>query len=170
MSILKIKIAPDRTLNYVSDEVSDDEFGGELNSLASDMIETMEYNGGIGLAAIQVGVRKRVLVANIDGEIITVINPVIISSSEDCSSMREGCLSVPSMLESIERPSAISVKYRNLDGGHEEGSFFGDSSHIIQHEIDHLDGKTILNKISRLKRDVYTRKVKKIRRKLAKFL
>ena len=147
MSVLKIKIAPDKFLRSKSSDVADDEFGEELNSLVADMIETMNYNDGVGLSAIQVGISKRIIVANLDGNMTSMINPVILSTGDKESSFSEGCLSVPAVLEEITRPESIVVSYKNTDGSLSERSLSGINSHIVQHEIDHLNGITILDKI-----------------------
>jgi len=170
MSLPRIHIAPDKVLREVSNEVKKDEFGEDLNSFLETMINVMNENNGIGLAAIQIGVKKRIIVANIDNKPIAMINPEVLSVGEATSKVVEGCLSVPTVLEEIERSSSVVVKYMDKDGNSTEEEFEGLSSHIIQHEIDHLDGITILNKISRLKRDIYRRKVNKLRKKLKRYL
>jgi peptide deformylase len=170
VSLPRIYIAPDKVLREVSDEVGEDEFGEDLDSFLETMISVMNENNGIGLAAIQIGVKKRIIVANIDNEPIAMINPEVLSVGELTSKVVEGCLSVPTVLEEIERSSSVIVKYMDRGANYVEKEFKGLSSHIVQHEIDHLDGKTILDKISRLKRDIYKRKVNKLRRKLKRYL
>jgi len=170
MSLPRIHIAPDKVLREVSNEVREDEFGEDLNSFLETMTSVMNENNGVGLAAIQIGVKKRIIVANIDNEPIAMINPEVLSVGGATSKVVEGCLSVPTVLEEIERPSSVVVKYMDKGGNFIEEEFKGLPSHIVQHEIDHLDGITILNKISRLKRDIYRRKVNKLRKKLKRYL
>ena len=160
---LKVLSAPDKVLTQKSIDVKEDEFGDGLNSFVNQMIITMKENNGIGLAAIQVGLKRRIIVASIDGKDVALINPKIVSFSDDKSTMEEGCLSVPTILAEITRPESIVVSYIDRDYNQVEERFSGLASHIIQHEIDHLNGKTILSGLSRLKRDIYRRKVKKIK-------
>jgi peptide deformylase len=165
----KVLIAPDKTLTQTSEVVTEEEFGENLDLFINQMIEIMNDNSGIGLAAIQIGLKKRIVVANIDGEVVSFVNPKIIESSDALSVMEEGCLSVPTILAEVSRPETVVVRYIDNNYNVVDKELSGLSSHIIQHEIDHLNGKTILRHISRLKRDMYKRKVNKIRKKLKNY-
>jgi peptide deformylase len=138
----------------------------ELRALMDDMLETMYAAPGIGLAAIQVGVPKRVLVMDLSrGEEPKqprfFVNPEIIWSSEETAPYEEGCLSVPEIYEEVERPAQVRVRYLTYHGAQVEEDAEGLFATCIQHEIDHLEGVLFIDYLSRLKRDRAVAKVRK---------
>ena len=185
MAIREILEVPDPRLKTVSEPVT--EFGDELNELVSDMFETMYAAPGIGLAAIQVGVPKRVLVidlqpededaepepCNHDGhehvhyptkkEPRVFINPEILDPAEDLASYQEGCLSVPDIFADVDRPATCRVRYQDLEGETHEEDMEGLMATCIQHEMDHLEGILFIDHLSRLKRNMALKKLKKLR-------
>lgn len=164
MAILEILHFPDQRLRQVCQpvEVVDD----EIRQLAADMLETMYEAPGIGLAAMQVNVTKRVIVIDISedrSEPMTLINPEVISKDGE-EEMQEGCLSVPGFYENVQRAERIRVKYLDLDGQEQEMDSEGLLAVCIQHEIDHLDGKLFVDYISPLKRQRIRKKLEKQQR------
>jgi peptide deformylase len=138
----------------------------ELRALMDDMLETMYAAPGIGLAAIQVGVPKRVIVMDIsrgddEREPRYFVNPEILWRSEELAPYEEGCLSVPEIYDEVERPARVRLRYLNYDGKPVEEEAEGLFAVCIQHEIDHLEGVLFLDHLSRLKRDRAISKVKK---------
>lgn len=111
-----------------------------IRTLCSDMIETMYANNGVGLSAPQVGILKRIVVFDENGSARVLINPEIRDTSETRQRKREGCLSVPNLFLSILRYDSVHIRYRTLEGKPKYETFTDLSAHIIQHEIDHLDG------------------------------
>lgn len=164
MSIKPIIILPDPLLRQVSTKL--EQVDDDVRKLADDMLETMYDAPGIGLAAIQVGIPKRLLVIDIakEGEEKNprvFINPEILASSDDRSVYEEGCLSIPDYYAEVERPARITVKYVNRDGKEETIEADGLLATCLQHEIDHLNGVLFIDHISRLKRDMVIRKFTK---------
>ena len=156
MSQRNIVIEPDPILRKKSNilEKVDD----ELRILLDDMLETMYAAPGIGLAAIQVGIPKRILVIDIarDDEArnpLYFINPEIIDPTETLNSFEEGCLSVPGVWEEIERPDECTVKYLDKNGVEQSVRCKGMLATVIQHEMDHLNGVVFVDHLSKLKRD-----------------
>ena len=156
MTIREIITVPNPLLKTISEPVKviDD----EVLSLIDDMIETMYAAPGIGLAAIQVGVPKRILVIDIarDDEArnpLSFINPEIIHPSKILNSFEEGCLSVPGVFEEIKRPDECTVKYLDKDGVEQSVHCKGMLAIVIQHEMDHLNGVVFVDHLSKLKRD-----------------
>ena len=163
-----LKFGPHKSLNQRSEPLSENEFGEFAEQLSQSMLKIMRAFGGVGLAAIQIGVPKRLLVVDVgDGEIV-MVNPVVKSSSEEMRETEEGCLSFPLQMFKIKRPAEVTVEFRKLNGSTAEETFFDLSAVAVQHEIDHLDGVTVLEKVSRLKKDIYRRKFKKFRKKIGK--
>lgn len=166
MAIRQIIVVPDPLLKQVSTPVE----GGvtdELRTLFDDMLETMYDAPGIGLAAIQIGVPKRIIVMDLAGKDEppaprVFVNPEIVWSSEELASYEEGCLSVPEIYDNVERPAKVRLKYLNRDGVEVEEEADGLYAVCIQHEIDHLEGVVFLDHLSRLKRDRAVAKVKKM--------
>lgn len=162
--ILRIRKYGDPVLETPAEPVT--EFNGELRQLAEDMFETMYANKGIGLAAPQVGVSKRLAVIDASaGEDpsakLILVNPVILVK-EGVQIGEEGCLSIPGFREDVKRAYRVRVRAQDL-----EGSFFeteGEEllARVIQHEIDHLDGILFLQHLSLLKRDLIKRKIRKL--------
>jgi peptide deformylase len=164
MAILPIIEAPDPRLKRIS--VAVESINDELRKLIRDMFETMYHAGGIGLAAVQVGVHQRVLVMDLardqeDPAPMALINPAIIFKSESLSPYEEGCLSFPGLYTRIERPKEIIVEYMDLDGQQRRLEATGLLATCVQHEIDHLDGIVFVDHISPLRRDMLMRKLTK---------
>jgi peptide deformylase len=141
----------------------------ELRRLIDDMFETMRDASGLGLAAVQVGVLRRVLVLDLSGEDepnrpIVMINPQIVSFGSEKRTHEEGCLSMPDLRVEIERPASLVVRYTDRDDTSQELAAEGLLATAIQHEVDHLDGRLIIDFLSRLKRDIVIRRFKKIAR------
>ena len=168
--IRPILIHPDPRLKKACDPVTD--ITEEVKRLAEDMLETMYAAPGIGLAAPQVGVTRRVLVMDCikDGppEPMVLINPRTVWASEDVSTYEEGCLSIPDQYAEVRRPSAVTVRWTGLDGAEEERTFGGLWATCVQHEMDHLDGKLFIDYLGPLKRQMITRKMEKLKRERAR--
>jgi peptide deformylase len=167
MSTLPIITLPDPKLRLVSTPV--EQVDAELLKLADDMLETMYDAPGIGLAAVQVGVLKRLIVLDVSDDDdqpkpMTFINPEILKVGDATRVHEEGCLSIPDFRVDIERPATITVGYLDRDGKPRELIADGLLATALQHEIDHLNGKLIIDFLSRLKRDIVVRKFKKIAR------
>ncbi len=163
MAIRPLVILPDRQLRLVSKPIS--AITEEVRTLAADMLETMYVAPGIGLAAIQVGVPKRLVTIDVvksddeeDGHPIVLINPEILWSSEETNIYNEGCLSIPDYYEEVERPAKVKVRYLNLEGDTVELEAEGVLATCLQHEIDHLNGVLFIDHLSKLKRDRVTKK------------
>ncbi len=172
MSLLEIIEVPDPLLRSESSPV--ERVDADLKRLVADMFETMYEAPGIGLAAIQVAVPRRVLVIDLQdpaeegGEAVKAphvfINPEILTSSDDRKTYNEGCLSIPDQYAVIERPDVVRARWLDLDGKSHEGEFDGLMSVCLQHEVDHLNGVLFIDYLSRLKRDMLVKKVVKSRR------
>ena len=166
MAIREILVVPNPLLKQVSAPVE----GGvtdELRVLMDDMLETMYAAPGIGLAAIQIGVPKRVIVMDLarEGEEPQpqfFVNPEITWSSDELVACEEGCLSIPDIYDEVERPAQVKIKYLNRDGETVEEEADGLYAVCIQHEMDHLQGIVFIDHLSRLKRDRAVSKVKKL--------
>jgi peptide deformylase len=164
--IRDVLIYPDKRLKKVSENV--EIFDSELHMLLEDMKETMYANDGIGLAAIQIGVPKNVLVINLtdeDGEqkpedLQEIINPVILEADGSVT-YQEGCLSVPSVYEDVTRKENIRVRYFDRDGKMIEKDLEGLMAIAFQHELDHLQGHLFIEKLSYLKRKKFEKEWKK---------
>jgi peptide deformylase len=169
VAILPILEAPHPVLSAKARRVEMDEFGSELSTLVTDMAETMYAAPGVGLAAPQVGDGRRILVANLEGdaesdkedELIVMINPVILERSTEMIKWDESCLSVPEYDLDVDRHLRIHVEWQDVSGEHKEGWFEEFPSVVLQHEMDHLDGVTLLDRSSRLKRSRYISKRRK---------
>jgi peptide deformylase len=167
MAILPIIEIPDPRLKLVSEPVA--QVDAAVRKLMDDMIETMYDAPGIGLAAIQVAVPKRVLVLDVarEGEPpqpLFVANPEIVWSSEEMNVYQEGCLSIPEYYEDVERPSRVRVRYLDRDGKTQELEADGLLATAMQHEIDHLNGVLFIDHLSRLKRERVMKKFTKAAR------
>jgi peptide deformylase len=161
MAVLHVLHFPDERLRNkgIAVESVDD----SVRQLAHDMLETMYEKGGIGLAATQVNVQKRLIVIDLSedrGTPMVLINPQILSSS-GTEEMQEGCLSVPDVYETVIRSELIRVKYQDLENQAVELDAEGLLSVCIQHEIDHLDGKLFIDYLSPLKKRRITKKLEK---------
>lgn len=163
---LPVLVYPDKRLKTVSERV--ETFDSELHTFLDDMYSTMLESNGIGLAAIQVGVAKRILilcVPNDEGEqnyedLIEVINPVL-SNQEGTTVYQEGCLSVPNFYEDVERFEKVTLSYQNRYGEPQSIQAEGLLSVAIQHELDHLDGKLFIEKLSYTRRKKFEKEFKK---------
>jgi peptide deformylase len=167
MAILHIITAPDPRLKQLSAPVA--KVDAEIRQLMDDMLETMHAAPGIGLAAPQVGVLKRVIVLEIDREDVKVgplfmANPEIVDASDDDAVYNEGCLSVPEHYADVTRPAEVTVRYLDRDGKRQDLKCDGLLATCVQHEIDHLDGILFIDKISALKRNIILRKLVKERK------
>lgn len=168
MAKLDIITLPDPLLRKSSQPV--ERVDDELRQLLDDMLETMYEAPGIGLAGVQVAVPKRVLVLDVadretdEPQPICMINPEIVARGDEMRVYEEGCLSIPDVHVEIERPSTVTVKYIDRDGEQRELDAEGLLATAVQHEIDHLDGRLIIDFMSRLKRDMVIRKFKKMAR------
>ena len=163
MTIKKILVEPNKLLRRVSQPVK--EVTKEIQRLMDDMLETMYSENGIGLAATQVNVHKRIIVMDISeerNEPRVFINPEFqIKSNKSLFTFSEGCLSLPGFNEEITRPDKIILKWQNLDGDQLEDEPEGLLTVCIQHEIDHLEGKLMVDYLSTLKRDRIRNKLNK---------
>ena len=168
--VREIVVYPDKRLKLISKEVEN--FNGALHDLLDDMYDTMLARNGVGLAAIQVGIDLRALIINIplenaDNEhdqpkenTLEMINPVIIEK-DGSEKFQEGCLSVPGIYEEVERAKHVKVEYFDREGNKhtiEDNDFLAIA---IQHEIDHLDGKVFIEKLSYMKRKKFEKEWKK---------
>jgi len=166
MALREILTVPNPVLKQVSTPVE----GGvtdELRALMDDMLETMYDAPGIGLAAVQVGVPKRIIVMDLAREDDPpepryFINPEILWRSEETAAYEEGCLSVPEIYDQVERPVKVKLRYLNYQGEQIEEEADGIYAVCIQHEMDHLEGVLFIDHLSRLKRDRAVAKVKKL--------
>ena len=168
--IRPILIHPDPRLKKPCEAVG--EITPEIRALAADMLETMYDAPGVGLAAPQVGVTKRLLVMDCikDGppEPIVMVDPRVVWASEDVTTYEEGCLSIPDQYAEVKRPAAVRVEWTDLDGQRQERDFTGLWATCAQHEIDHLDGKLFIDYLGPLKRQMITRKMEKLKRERAR--
>jgi len=175
MAILPIIETPDPRLRVISNPV--ETFDAELKTLVADMFETMYDAPGIGLAAIQVGVPKRILVIDLqepdpedeEGKKViraprVFINPVFSDESEEHSVYQEGCLSVPEQYADVTRPAEVTVDWQDEDGNHHKERMTGLMATCIQHEHDHLEGILFIDHLSRLKREMVLKKLAKLRK------
>jgi peptide deformylase len=172
MAVLPLVVAPDPILHKKSLRV--EVFDDALRLFVSNMIETMYHDRGVGLAAVQVGVLKRILVIDLQEDDdaqdrpkgffpLVVINPEIISISDTKCVAAEGCLSLPGQYPEVARAECVSVKFVDASGSAQELECKGWFARCMLHEMDHLDGKLSIDYVSRLKRDVMLRKLTKIK-------
>tara|TARA_R110002020_G_scaffold6875_5_gene29118 strand:- start:4591 stop:5109 length:519 start_codon:yes stop_codon:yes gene_type:complete len=165
MSIKPIIYLPDPILRQQSQPV--ERVDQDLSSFIDDMIETMYDAPGIGLAAIQVGVPRRLLVIDVAGKDEprnpqVFINPELVATGDEISVYEEGCLSIPDYYADVERPESITVKHLDRDGKERVTEAGGLLATCLQHEIDHLNGVLFIDHISKLKRDMVIRKFTKL--------
>ena len=164
MTIKPLIILPDPLLRQASKPI--EQIDTEIQRLADDMLETMYDAPGIGLAAIQIGVPRRMLVIDVarEGEEkkpLVFINPEIVASSDERSVYEEGCLSIPDYYAEVERPARVTVKHLDRDGKELITEAEGLLATCVQHEIDHLNGVLFIDHISRLKREMVIKKFTK---------
>ena len=167
MPKLEIITLPDPLLRKVSAPV--ERVDADVLKLADGMLEAMYAAPGIGLAAIQVGVPRRLVVLDVsdDADVkvpLTFINPEIVKLGDATRRHEEGCLSIPDFQLEIERPSTLTLSYIDRDGKRRELEAEGLLATAIQHEVDHLDGRLIIDFLTRLRRDMVVRKFKKLAR------
>ena len=164
MTIKPLIILPDPLLRQASKPI--ERIDIETQRLADDMLETMYDAPGIGLAAVQIGVARRMLVIDVSREgeekqPLVFINPEIVTSSDDRSVYEEGCLSIPDYYAEVERPARVTVKHLDRDGKEQLTEAEGLLATCVQHEIDHLNGVLFIDYISRLKREMVIKKFTK---------
>ena len=164
MAKKQILIIPDPLLRKVSEPVSS--VNTEIKNLMDDMLETMYAAPGIGLAAVQIGVLKRIIVIDLskDGEKknpLFIVNPEITFKSNELISYEEGCLSIPNQFAEVKRPSSCKVNFLDYNGKKKEINANGLLATCIQHEVDHLDGILFIDYLSKLKKDMIIKKLVK---------
>jgi len=163
MPLLKILIFPDPRLRTVAKAV--EKVDDSLKKLTEDMLETMYEGSGIGLAATQVDVHKRVIVVDISekkDDPLVLINPVLKKVIDpELKTYSEGCLSVPGFYEELERPSEIEISFQDVNGQDNTLIANGLLSVVVQHEMDHLEGKMMVDSISNVKREMIRKKLSK---------
>jgi peptide deformylase len=167
MAVLEIVSFPHPALTRRAEEV--EKVDREIRKLISDMVDTMYANGGVGLAAPQVGISKRVIVVDVriydeSSSLISIVNPEVVSENGEVLH-EEGCLSVPECVEDIKRRQWIKVRGLNEKGKEIEVEGEGMLAIALQHEIDHLNGRLILDRMSRIKRDLYKKRLRKTKEK-----
>ena len=167
MSIKDIITVPDEILKKTSKPI--EKIGINEKKLVNDLLDTMYNSKGIGLAAVQVGILKRILVIDVSTKEekkkpLSFINPTIKKISDETSIYEEGCLSIPDTFIEIERPKICEVEYIDLEGKKKNLKCDGLLSTCIQHEINHLDGKLIIDHLSKLKRDIIIKKISKFQK------
>tara|TARA_A100001015_G_scaffold84222_1_gene93536 strand:+ start:1493 stop:2017 length:525 start_codon:yes stop_codon:yes gene_type:complete len=167
MSIKDIITVPDEILKKVSAPI--EKVGSNEKKLIQDLFETMYKSNGIGLAAVQVGILRRILVIDIstkdeEKKPLSFINPVIKKVSSETSIYEEGCLSIPDTFIEIERPKICEVEFVDINGKKNNLKCDGLLSTCLQHEINHLEGKLIIDHLSKLKRDFIIKKISKLKK------
>ena len=171
MSLRPILIHPDPRLKKVCAPVAD--VDAAIRKLADDMFEVMYDAPGIGLAAPQVGVLKRLFVMDCSGKEedpapLALINPAVTWASEDLNTHEEGCLSIPEQFEEVTRPASVRIAFTDLDGKPHEQEFDKLGATCVQHEIDHLNGILFIDYLSKIKRGMITKKMKKLKKERAR--
>ncbi len=166
MSVKKILIEPNKILRQISEPIEG--VGIEEQKLMNDMLDTMYAANGIGLAAIQIGIPKRIIVMDISKnenkkEPIHFVNPVIKNKNSEKAIYEEGCLSVPGQFAEIERPNTCDVEYLDYNGKEQLLKAEGLLATCIQHEMDHLEGILFIDYLSKLKKSMIIKKLSKIK-------
>jgi peptide deformylase len=167
MALLPILTLPDPRLRKVSTPV--ERIDAEIHRLLDDMLETMYEAPGIGLAAVQVGAPKRIVVVDVgkteeERNPLFLINPEIVWASEELSSYNEGCLSVPEYFDDVKRPAMVRVRHLDREGKTVEFDAVGLLATVVQHELEHLEGGLFIDNLSRLKRERVVKKFTKAAR------
>ena len=172
MAIRKILVEPDPFLRQVSQDV--EKVDNELRKLMDDMLETMYVAPGIGLAAIQIEVQKRVIVIDLskgdEKKPFYFVNPRIIKKSENNSTYEEGCLSVPGQFAEVDRPDQCHISYLDYNGQKKELKAEGLLATCIQHEMDHLEGILFIDYLSKLKKNFIVKKLSKQKKVLERIV
>ncbi|MEX0971182.1 MAG: peptide deformylase [Paracoccaceae bacterium] len=171
MSLRNILIHPDPRLKKRCAEIGT--LDADIRKLADDMLQTMYDAPGIGLAAPQIGVLKRLFVMDVSAKDATgvpmvLINPEITWSSDELNTHEEGCLSIPEIFDEITRPAQVRMRYLDIDGKTHENEFDGLAATCVQHELDHLNGRLFIDFLSMARRGLITGKMKKLKRDLAR--
>ncbi len=172
MAIRDILIHPDPRLKTVADPV--ETIDDAIRRLSEDMLETMYHAPGIGLAAPQLGVMKRLLVMDCEKDEtappqpMVLLNPRVTWTSELINVYEEGCLSIPEQYGEVARPAEVEVAWVGLDGNAQSARFDGLWATCVQHEIDHLDGRLFIDYLKPLRRQMITRKMQKLKREKAR--
>ena len=167
MTVKEIITVPDEILKKVSKPI--EKIGINEKKLIDNLFDTMYNSNGIGLAAVQIGILKRILVIDVStkderNQPIVLVNPVIKNLSDEKSIYEEGCLSIPETFIEIERPKICEVEYIDRKGSKKILKCDGLLSTCVQHEINHLDGKLIIDHLSKLKKDFIIKKISKIKK------
>lgn len=160
--ILEIKTYGDPVLRKESEEVK--EINEDILKLINDMAETMYDAPGVGLAAPQIGVNKRIFVIDTDGVLKKVINPVFLENSNETEDEEEGCLSVPGIYKKVKRPKKVKLKYLNEKGEEVIEEAEGLYARALQHENDHLNGVMFVDKISNISKKLTAKKLEKLKK------
>lgn len=171
MTVRPILVHPDPRLKRVAEPVGavDD----DLRALIDDMLDTMYDAPGVGLAAPQIGVGRRVFVMDVAGKDedpapMAMVDPVILEASDETTVHEEGCLSIPDIYENVERPARVRLRWLDREGRLCEGAFDALGAVCAQHELDHLDGRLFIDHLGAVKRSLITQKMKKLKRERAK--
>jgi peptide deformylase len=170
MAIRPIIVLPDKLLRSVSKPVA--RIDAEIRTLVTDMFETMYDAPGVGLAAVQIGVPKRVVTIDAtrgedEKKPIAMINPEITWVSEETVAHEEGCLSIPEYLDQVIRPDRVKVRFLDLEGKEQEIDADGLLARVVQHEVDHINGVLFIDHLSKLKRDRVIKKYAKAAKRVA---
>ena len=173
MTVITILTEPNKVLRQISKHV--EKVGDEERKLMDDMLETMYEAPGIGLAAIQIGIPKRIIVMDISRdenkkEPRYFVNPIIKNKNEEKSVYEEGCLSVPDQFAEIERPNTCEVEYLDYEGKKQLLKAYGLLATCIQHEMDHLEGILFIDYLSKLKRNFIVTKLSKQKKALERIV
>jgi len=170
MALRDILILPDKRLRLVSEPVK--KIDRDVRALVDDMFETMYEAPGIGLAAIQIGMPRRIITMDLSKkegppEPRVFVNPELLWSSDETATYEEGCLSIPEYYEEVTRPAQVRVKYLDRDGNEQVLEASDLLATCLQHEIDHLNGVLFIDHISKLKRDRLIKKYAKVAKRVA---
>lgn len=157
---------PDRRLLKKSQRVNE---GEDVSTLVNDLVDTLKVASGVGLSAPQIGFHKRVIYVKTPELSTEMINPEIIEATEP-DDMQEGCLSFPGIYQNVRRNTSVTVRYATLSGDTHEDKLTGLPAQVVQHEIEHLDGKLMVDHMSRLKKQIISRKIAKAQRQVSKIL
>ena len=170
MSIRPIIQLPDKRLRRVSEPVA--KIDAEVKKLVADMFETMYEAPGVGLAAVQIGVPKRIVTIDAtrgeeEKQPFVLINPEILWASDEKSVLEEGCLSIPEYIDEVERPAKVKARFLDLEGRTIEVEAEGLFARVMQHEIDHINGVLFIDHLSKLKRGRVEKKFAKVAKREA---
>ena len=171
MAIRPILTLPDPRLRKAATPVT--AIDAELRALVADMFETMYDAPGVGLAATQLGVMKRLFVMDCAGKDeppapMAFINPEIVAVSEETETSEEGCLSIPEVYDMVTRPAGVRLRWTDLGGAQQEADFTDRPAVCVQHELDHLNGKLFIDHLSIVRRSMITSRMRKLKREKAR--